>query len=115
MAQLLYSKYIPRETVVLRWDSGSTKDFLDLKYEFKELTGGYYQFTKPPMLEMVFREGERDFVFSNMLEEVHKYRYSKKRENKDEIPELTVENFVALIASGEIKITILPDGSYTLK
>ena len=115
MAQLLYSSYTPRETFVCRWDSHSAKDFLGLKYEFKELTGNYYQFIKPPTLEMVFQEGERDFVFPNMLDEVHKYRYSRKRENEDEIQDITVENFVALIASGEIKVIILPDGSYTLK
>lgn len=116
MAQLLHSKYTPGETVVTRRNSNSAKDFLNLKYEFKEISGGYYKFTKPAVLEMVFQENDEDFVFCNMLDAMSKYIYSKRRANEEEkIYDLTVEKFVEFIASGKIKVTILPNGSYTLE
>ena len=112
MAELLCSRYIPAETVVLKREGKTQADYLKQGYEVKELSCNMYVLTKPPKLEMVFREGERDFVF-DMIDEARKY-FSKLCIG-NEISDTTVYTFVLLIANGKIKVTILPDGSYTLK
>ena len=113
MAELLCSKYIPREVIVTRCDSDSAKVYLSLKYEFKELANGYYQFEKPAVLEMVFREGEKDFVFSDMLNARSQY-IDRWRKAEGRLYYISEEKFVEFIVKGIIRVTILPDGSYTV-
>ena len=114
MAQLISSKYIQSETIVVRKDSETAKEFLSLNYEFKELSDSYYQFTMPSTLEMVFREGERDFILTKLLNEI-KTIFPNCKDEKDEFFNILVENFIKLIVSGKIEVTISSDGSYTFK
>ena len=111
MAELLCSRYIPIEEVVIRGKGKTMDDFEKEGYEVAALGCFHrdlYRLTKPPMLEMVFREGERDYVF-NMIKEACNFF------KKDRISNTEANQFAVLIAYGEIKVTILPNGSYTLK
>lgn len=112
MAELLCSKYIPVETVVVKPKGKTKADYLKQGCEVKELCCGMYLLTKAPKLEMFFREGERDFVF-DMIDEARKY-FSRLCIG-NEISDTTVHAFVLLIANGKIKVTIFPDGTYVLE
>ena len=112
MPELLSCKYIQSETIVVRKDSETAKNFLSLNYEFKELTDNYYQFTKPAVLELVFRDGERDFIVNDALEQLKTITPTCKYK-KDEFFNVLVETFIRLIILGKIKVTILPGGSCT--
>ena len=112
MDELLSSKYIQSESIVIRKDSENAKNFLSLNYEFKELTDNYYQFTKPAVLELVFRDVERDFIVNDVLEQL-KTIYPTCKYEKDKFFNVLVETFIELIVSGKIKITIFQDGSCT--
>lgn len=110
MAELLCSRYIPIEEVIVKGQGKTIEDFKKEGYEVA-VQGCYndiYKLSKPPMLEMVFREGERDYVF-NMIKEACSFF------KKDTISKMLANQFAILLAYGEIKVTILPDGSYTLK
>lgn len=110
MSELLCSKYIPFESLVVKRYSEDFDDYRKKGYDIRKYYSkkNLYLITKPPMLEMVFREGDRDFVF-NMINEAYSFFKTNKISNSD------ASRFAFLIASGEIKVTILPDGSYTLK
>ncbi len=112
MAELLCSRYVPIEKVIVRSQGKNIADFKKEGYDVVlEGSGAYrdiYKLSKPPMLEMVFREGERDYVF-NMIKEAQSFF------KKDTISEMMANQFTMLIVYGEIKVTILPDNSYTLK
>ena len=112
MAELLCSKYVPVENLVVSRNGKTKADYLKQGYEVEELSCGMYSITKGPKLRMVFREGERDFVF-DMIDEARKYFW--RLCNGNEISDTTVLAFVLLIANEKIKVTILPDGSYTLE
>lgn len=110
MAKFLCSRYIPIEEVLIRTQGKTIEDFEREGYEVavQGCRNDIYKLIKPPMLEMVFREGEKDYVF-NMIEEAKSFL------KKDTLSNMLANQFAALIAYGEIKVTILPDGSYTLK
>lgn len=109
MAELLCSRYIPIEEVIVRSQGKSEDDFKKEGYDIVvKGCKDTYKLVKPPVLEMVFKEGERDYVL-NMIKEAHSF-FKKDTISKDD-----VSKFALLIAYGEIKVTILPDGSYTLK
>lgn len=108
MAELLCSRYIPIEMIVVKGKERTFKDFLKEGYSVKKCGNGIYQLTKPPILEMVFQEGERDYIF-DMLDEAYRYY------GKSTISSLDASRFALLLANKEIKISIFPDGTYTLK
>lgn len=111
MAQFICSRYIPTEELIVTGQDINSEDFLKEGYKVSYVsTRGkkFYELVKPPVLEMVFREGERDYVF-NMIKEARSFF------GKDTISNTEANQFAVLIVYGEIKVTILPDGSYTLK
>ena len=71
-AQLLNSRYIPKETLLVR-KNGTPPD---KKYKVEDVSEEFYLLTMDAMFEMIFREDERDYVF-NMMEEVSQY-YEKR-------------------------------------
>lgn len=107
MAELLCSRFVQTETLVVRKKDRSSKQ--NIGYNVKDTSDNCYLLTrKLPLLEMVFREGERDFIF-NMIDAACSYYGKNTISNED------ATDYALKIASGEIKVTILPDGSYTLK
>lgn len=111
MAELLYSRYIPIQKVIVKDKEKTVDDFKKEGYDIvlRGAVNDYiYKLSKPPILEMVFRQGERDYVF-DMIKEARRFF------NKDNISVAEADKFAILIAYGDIKVTILPDGTYTLK
>ena len=113
MAILVYSKYIPKEILHVRRRKGVKENYLRLKCGVEVVSDDYYKVIRPPMLEMVFREGERDYVF-NMIDEAQK-RFCGLFEEQKQISDASVQGFVSLIVKGEIKVHIYPDGTYKIE
>lgn len=110
MAKLLYCKYVPKEVNLVRRYSNVRENHLKLGNEVQEFLDDFYRIIKPPMLEMIFQEGESDYIF-DMIHEVKKYFGINE---EDEITEAEVESFVKLIANGEIKVNVFRNKTYTL-
>lgn len=113
MVQLLYSRYVPIETAVVSRKDGKTKEEYEiLGYKVKELPGDFYNLTKQPKLEMVFRDGKKDYVF-DMYDEFEKYYKLYNIENVALTTHLAGV-FVHRIAIGKTQISISSDETYTL-
>ena len=94
-AKLLTSRYVPKETLLVRKSDIPP----DRKYKVEEISEGFYLLTRDAMLEMVFREDERDYVF-NMMEEASQYY------EKNTISEEEAITFALKVATGEIKYSV---------
>ena len=87
MAELLYSRYIPKEI------------------SLKRVSDDFYLLEKPQQLEMVFREGEEDYVFQ-MMDQACNY-YGKKR-----ISDAEVMEYVMKITSKELLVSVFHNEIY---
>ena len=109
MAELLYGRYVPVEVVVVKKDETKYRNFIREGYIVQDVCPyNLYLLTKPAKLELIFRKGEADFIF-NMIEDAYRY-YGKQKISEEE-----AWKYIVQLASGKIKISILPNGSYTLK
>lgn len=114
MARLVYSKYVPKEILYVRRRGEVKENYLRLGCGVEIVSDKYFKVTRPPVLEMVFQEGERDYVVFNMIDEAQK-RFCGLFEEQTQISDASVEGFVSLIAKGEIKVHISPDGTYEIE
>lgn len=108
MAEFIYGRYIPTEAKVVKKENRNIENYKLSGYKVEKIPYDLYLITKPPILEVIFREGERDFIY-NMIDDACQY-YMKKRISKKDAC-----NFVLKIVSGEIRISISSDGTYTLE
>ena len=112
MAELLCCKYIPSETIVTKRNGKFEAEYQKEGYSVKEVSKDLYLLTKGPKLEMVFREGDRDFVF-DMIDDARRY-YAKICKG-NEISTTTVYAFMMSIIKGKIKVSIASDGTYVIE
>lgn len=95
-AKLLTSRYVPKETLLVR-KSGIPPD---KKYKVEVVSDEFYLLTrKDAVLEMVFREDEMDYVFDMMREASQYYE-------KSTISEQDAKDFAIKVATGEIKYSV---------
>ena len=95
-AKLLTSRYVPRETLIVR-KSGLPPDN---RYKVEDISEEFYLLTKrDAVLEMVFREDERDYVFDMIWEASQHY-------GKVTISEGEAKEFAIKVATGKIKYSV---------
>lgn len=112
-AELIYSSFTPIQTVVIsRKDSKVKEEYENLGYNIEEMSNDFYYFSKPPKLEMVFRDGDKDYVF-DMHDEFVKYYNAWDINNLKYFIHL-VKEFTYKIIIGKLRVSISSDGSYTL-
>ena len=111
MAELLCSKYIPAQTMIVKRDGKTKGDYVKLGYGVENLPGGFYYVIKPPVLEMVFREREQDYVFDMMDELCKHYGITRGEATRA----ILARMFALKIVTGKIKVTIFQDGTYALE
>lgn len=111
MTKLVSCKYIPKEILYILKNERNIEEYERKGYTVLNISTNLYSVTKPPKLEMIFQEGDEDFIF-DMADEVKKYFKGLCKEN--EISDTKVDTFVSLITKGKIKISISSNGTYTL-
>ena len=95
-AKLLTSRYIPKETLLVRKSDIPP----DKKYKVEVVSDEFYLLTrKDAVLEMVFREDENDYVF-DMIWEASQY-YGKVTISEHEAREFAIK-----VATGKIKYSV---------
>ena len=113
MAELVYSSFTPVQTAVItRKDSKTKEEYETLGYKVEEMANNFYYLSKPPKLEMVFREGDTDYVF-DMYDKFVQY-YNNWDMNNLKYAIHLVKVFTYRITIGKIKVSISSDGSCTL-
>lgn len=101
MLELIHNRFTPTEMSVQKLDESQLESHKDSDVE--KICGDYYLIKKRPKLEMIFREGDNDYL-------VEMTDYAKKYYNKDILSEKEVCDFVLKVISGKIKISISPNG-----
>ena len=99
-AKLLTSRYVPKETLLVRKSSTPP----DKRYKAEVVSNEFYLLTRrEAVFEMVFREDENDYVFDMMREASQYY-------GKSTISEHDAKEFAIKIATGEIQYTVSEEG-----
>ena len=112
-AELIYSSFTPIQTAVISQKESKTKEkYESLGYKVEELANNLYYLVKPPKLEMVFRDGDTDYVF-DMYDEFVQYYNNWDMNNLKYVMHLA-QVFAYRITIGKMKVLISPDGTYTL-
>lgn len=109
MATFIRSRYIPIDTAVIMEENDSRMSYYsNAGYECRKGPNNLHLLKKQPVLEVVLREEGKLHTF-NMIKDARKYYKTHI------IAEKNAYDFALKIASGEIEISIFPDGTYTLK
>lgn len=109
MATFIRSRYVPIDTAVIMEENESRMSYYSNEgYECKKGPNNLHLLKKEPVLEVFLKEEEKILKF-NMIKDARKYY------KKHSISEKNAYEFAIKISSGEIEVSIFPDGTYALK
>lgn len=109
MSKFISGTYKRSTILKIQGNRKKISEYLKVGYKIKTESNGFWILYKPTIMEMVFQEKDKTYVF-DMKSEACEYL------NKNRISKKTANVFIQAVKNGDIIIQICPEtGTYTLK